>query len=335
MNSPKVKGQARAAQKLYGMLSADRLPSAIILHGMEGTGKTIMALEFAKTILCRERRAPDAPYCGFCSDCLAVDKRNHPDLALVNADYQASLREEEAAKQKSLRVETIRHLRRDMEMRSLMGNWKIAIVEDAHTMEIESANALLKILEEPNPRTLWLLVTAQRERLPRTVLSRCFSVAFAPLPEPVVRAILEDQGVDSERARAAAELCEGSASRARELAGGDYPRSLTAGPLAPLAAADSLPREGYLARTQAESALFALAQDLRVRHLHGGLSFAQVERPLREIARLRQALRSNADPKAVMTLACLAAEDVGPGPDVVAGAGSPPLAGNGVGPQKI
>jgi len=190
-----------------------------------------------------------------------------------------------------------------------MGNWKIAVVEDAHTLEIESANALLKILEEPNPRTLWILVTSQRERMPRTVLSRCFSVSFAPLASEAVRDILDGQGVAPERAAQVAELCEGSAARALELAAGDYPESLTAGPLAAFAAADDLPREGYLARTQVEAALFALAQDLRLQHLKGELPFARVERPLREIVRLRQALRSNVDPKAVLTLACLAAEE--------------------------
>ncbi len=308
MNFGKVQGQGRAARLLCGLLAAERIPSALVFHGMEGTGKALTAVEFAKTLLCRDRRGPSDGACGLCSDCLSVDRRNHPDLSLVNAAYQASLLEADAAKQKSLRVDTVRRVRRDMEMSSLTGNWKVAVLEDAHTMEPEAANALLKILEEPNPRTLWILVTAARERLPRTVLSRCFSVAFAPLSSLLVRKILEDAGTDPERAAAAAELCEGSASRALELAAGEYPGAFRAGPLAAFAAADGLPREGYLARAQAEAALFALSQDLRLRHLSGELSFVRVERPLRELSRLRGALRSNADPRSVMILAGLAAE---------------------------
>ncbi|MBI5241389.1 MAG: hypothetical protein HY926_13025 [Elusimicrobia bacterium] len=308
MNFGKVQGQARAAKTLSGLLAAERIPSALVFHGMEGTGKTLVAVEFAKTLICRDRKGPDRPACGFCTDCLSVDRRIHPDLALVNADYQAALLEADAAKQKSVRVDTVRRVRRDMELSSLTGNWKVAVVEDAHTLEIEAANALLKILEEPNPRTLWVLVTAQRERLPRTVLSRCFSVAFAPLSSVLVRRILEDAGTDPQRAASAAELCEGSASRALELAAGEYPQALQAGPLAAFAAADGLPREGYLARSQAESALFALSQDLRLKHLSGALPFARVERPLRELLRLRAALRANADPRSIMILAGLAAE---------------------------
>jgi len=310
MTFGKVKGQARAAKVLSGILASGRIPAAVVFHGMEGTGKTLMAVEFARTLLCRQRQGGESAACGCCSDCLSVDKRIHPDLAVVNAQYQAALLEGDAAKQKSLRVDTIRHLRRDMEMRSLMGSWKIAVVEDAHTLEIEASNALLKILEEPDPKTLWLLVTSQRERVPRTVLSRCFSVAFSPLPVAVVADILEAEGVAPEEAATAAALCEGSAGRALELAAGEYPQALYAGPLAAFQAADSLPREGYLARGQTEAALFALSQDLRLKHLQGGLSFARVERPLRELVRLRQALRSNADPKVVMTLAGLAVEGV-------------------------
>ena len=301
-----VRAQERAAKVLSGMLETGRIPAAMIFYGPEGTGKALLAIEFAKALLCQKRG--QGPACGQCRDCQAVDKRIHTDLTVVNAHYQAALLEAEPAKQKTLRVDTIRRLRKDMEMRSLTGGWKIAVMEDAHTLELESANALLKIIEEPNPQILWILATSQRERLPRTVLSRCFSVSCAPLPAAVVAAILEERGVEPHRAAAAAELCEGSAGRALELAAGDYPESLMVGPLAPFEAADGLPREAYLARAEVEAALFALSQDIRLKHLRGARTFAQVERPLRELLRLRQALRCNADPKVVLTLAGLAAE---------------------------
>jgi DNA polymerase-3 subunit delta' len=311
MTFARVLGQKRAAAVLSGLLRADRIPSALLFCGLEGTGKTLMALEFAKSLVCRARRG-DAAACQSCSDCAAVEKRNHPDVALVNAAYQACLREEEPAKQRTLRVDTIRHLRKDMEMRSLLGGWKVAVIEDAHTLEVEAANALLKTLEEPQPGVLWILLTAQRELLPRTVPSRCFAVAFSPLTPAVIQKILMDRGTPAERAADLASFCEGSASRALELEETDYPGSLTESLLAPLQAADSLPKELYLARVSAERALFALGQDLRLKHLRGLLPFASVEGPLRELLALRRALRSNADPKAVLTLACLEAESCRP-----------------------
>lgn len=301
----RLQGQPRAAAVLESLLASERIPSAILLSGIEGTGKARLAREFAQLLLCQIRK-PSQAACGACSDCEAIAKRLHPDVKSVDAAYQASLREEEPEKQKTLRVETIRHLRRDMELQSLLGRWKVAIIEDSHTLEIEAANALLKVLEEPPPKTLWILVTSQRSRLPRTVLSRCFSVRCSPLPEETVAGILAAQGVDASRAQRLAALCEGSASRALELSKREgWPDSLIDSPLAPISAGDGLPKELYLARTEAELALFALSQDLR-RRLNEGLS--SVERPLREIARLRQALRANADPRLILTLAALEAQ---------------------------
>lgn len=307
---PKVRGQKRAVSILGGLLETGRMPSAILFAGLEGVGKTLLAFEFAKALLCDTRRAGDPP-CGVCGACESIDRRCHPDVAVIDAAYQACLDEEDPAKQKTLRVDTLRHARRDMEMRSLLGGWKVAIVQDAHTMEPASANALLKILEEPQERALWILITSQRERLPKTIPSRCFSVPFSPLPASAVREILAGSGVELGRAAALAELCEGSASRALELSEAGFPEALSGGPLAPIAAADALPKELYLQRVKVELALFSLAQDVRLRRLRGEVAFARAQRPLRELGSLRQALRSNADPKTVLTLACLEARDAG------------------------
>ena len=303
---PRTRHQPRAAARLAGLLETGRVPSALLFFGPDGVGKSLMAREFAQALLCGGRGAGQ-PACGLCSDCQAVEKGLHPDVKVVNAAYQAALREEEAAKQRSLRVDTIRHVRGEMEMKSLLGRWKLAIVEDAHTMELESANALLKILEEPQPETLWILVSAQRERLPKTVLSRCFSVGFSPLPAAAVREALAARGIGPQEAAALSELSDGSISRALALA--EQPlEELVGGALKPFAAADALPRELYLARERTELWLFALAQRLRRRHLSGELPFSAVEPALRELGRLRQALRSNADPRLILSLAGLEAQ---------------------------
>lgn len=307
MSFTRAEGQPRAARLLSGLLSSGRLPSAMLFVGPDGVGKTLVAHDFAKALVCGSG-APGEP-CGLCGDCQAVDRRMHPDVKAVNQDYQTALNEGEVAKAGTLKIDTIRHLRRDMEMQSLLGRWKVAVIEDAHTLEMESCNALLKILEEPPSKTLWILCTSQRERLPRTIPSRCFSIPFSPLPTEVVARSLERLGVPPERAARVAELSEGSVSRARQLAEGPgYPESLTQDLLSPLTAADALPKEAYLARAQVETALFALGQDLRLRHLDGRLPFSRVERPMRELEKLRRSLRQNADPRSVLTLAALEAQ---------------------------
>lgn len=308
MSFSKVRGQSRAATILQGLLGSGRVPSAMVFSGLEGVGKTLMAREFCKALLCAQKKG-DCDPCQECSDCSGIDRGLHPDVKLVDAAYQAGLLEGEAAKQRLLQADTIRHLRRDMEMQSMLGGWKAAIICDAHTMTDAAANVLLKNLEEPPAQTLWILVTAQKGRLLKTILSRCFSVSFSPLTTAIVEALLRENGLDAAKAARLSRLCDGSVSRGLEHAAGpDYPDCLRATPLAAVDASESLPKELYLARPQVESAIFALAQNLRMRHLRGELAFSRVEKPLRELGNLRQALRSNADPRTVLLLAALETE---------------------------
>ena len=108
-------------------------------------------------------------------------------------------------------------------------------------------------------------------------------------------------------AKRLAALSDGSAGRALELADDDgLPKD--GGPLAAVTASDGLPKDLAAARVKVERALYSLGQELRRRHLEGESSFSKVEGPLRELSRLRAALRANADPKLILTLASLEAE---------------------------
>jgi len=326
-----IVGQDRALRVLRSLLAGRAVPPALLFTGPEGVGKALTALQFAKALNCcgpgaaaLEGRASSSPgegqkspndgckagVPGVCPACLAVDKGISPDIHRVNAAYQASLLEEEESKQRSIRIDTVRHIIRDLEMRSLEDRWKVAVLEDAHQLVPAAANAMLKALEEPPPGTLWILATHRPEELLATVRSRCQTVRFAPLPRELVLSRLKELGVEAREAEAAASSSEGSLGLALRLARAPAadPSSWLPDPMGPFRLADGLPRELHKSRPLVAEELRRMAWHLRESRGSAGYAVPRVRAALRDLARLRRALDSNADPRVVVELAALAVQ---------------------------
>jgi len=140
--------------------AADRLPHALLIHEAPGAGGDWLALWAARLVLCTQReRAP----CGECLSCQRVMAGQHPDLI--------TLRLVEESQQ--IRIEQVRELSEELSLTSHQGSYKVGVVSPADALNRFAANALLKTLEEPPPRTLLVLVATQPSRLPATILSRC------------------------------------------------------------------------------------------------------------------------------------------------------------------
>jgi len=147
-------------QRLQDALAAGRLPHALLVHEAPGAGGEWLALWAAQLVLCTgQTRSP----CGQCPACAHVARRQHPDLSVIGPQDKAT----------QIRIEQVRELSADLALTSHQGGYKTAIISPADSMNRFAANALLKTLEEPPPRTLLVLVAIQPSRLPATILSRC------------------------------------------------------------------------------------------------------------------------------------------------------------------
>jgi DNA polymerase-3 subunit delta' len=173
---------------------------AWLFTGPPGSGRSLAARAFAAALLC-ERQG-----CGECQSCRQVAAGTHADLLLVRPDGL------------SYGVRQTRDLVLKAAAAPVSGRWRIVLFEDADRSTEQAANALLKAIEEPAPRTVWLLCAPYADDLPTTIRSRCRLVTLATPPTAAVTAVLEREGVATERARAAALAAQGHIGRARRLA---------------------------------------------------------------------------------------------------------------------
>lgn len=146
----------------------DRLPHALLLHGRPGLGKQSFALRLAQLFVCADTQGEVA--CGRCRGCQLFTAGTHPDLTFISQMDEA----------KSITIDQIRELGNFLSLRPHTANHKVVIISPAEAMNLNAANSLLKLLEEPPLGSILLLVTSHPTRLPVTVRSRCSHLLFTP-----------------------------------------------------------------------------------------------------------------------------------------------------------
>lgn len=170
-----------------------------LFSGAEGVGKRTVGYWFARLLLCAGRAPDAADACGQCTSCRKAAAESHPDIVEV------SLLEKRA----TIGVEQAREVQRAARFAPIEGNWKIFLFTEAHRLTEQAMNSLLKLLEEPQDRRVFILMAPTRTALLPTILSRCQLLRFAPVPTPQVNAWLADLGADGARTELAAVLSEG------------------------------------------------------------------------------------------------------------------------------
>lgn len=214
-----IHGHDDIAERFRRTLARNRLASTYLFVGPAGIGKKRFALALAKSLLCQQAGADPLDPCGRCESCRFFDAGSHPDLDVVG------LPKDKSTLPLELFIGDKEHRNQDglchrISLRPFLGGRKVAIINDADHFSQESANCLLKTLEEPPPRSLMILIgTSPSKQLP-TIRSRSQVVRFQPLPIDTVAEILLSTGAttDSDTAVRLAMYGEGSVERAYELA---------------------------------------------------------------------------------------------------------------------
>ncbi|MEQ1876597.1 MAG: DNA polymerase III subunit, partial [Bdellovibrionia bacterium] len=159
-----VLGHDRLTSRLLDAARGDRLAATLLFVGPSGIGKKLAARGIAQALLCEE--SPDA--CGTCGSCIRIEKNQSESVLLI------------APEEIQIKVEQVRQLKDFVRLR-LVAKARVIIIDDAHMMTPQSANSLLKVLEEPPPSTYFILVTGQEAAVLPTLRSRSQTVRFAPL----------------------------------------------------------------------------------------------------------------------------------------------------------
>ncbi|MCT8974153.1 DNA polymerase III subunit delta' [Microbaculum marinisediminis] len=216
-------GHDDAEAALLSAYKSGRLHHAWLVDGPEGVGKATLAYRFARFLLGHPDHGEDAVQAARDLTVPADDPaarqiraRSHPDLIVL----QRPRDEEGRATATVISVDQVRKVARFLSTTSATGGWRVVIVDTADDFNRSSANALLKMLEEPPQRAVFLLLSGSPGRLLPTIRSRCRRLALKPLDTATVAEALRIAGVgqdDDARATAAA-LCGGSLGKAMDLA---------------------------------------------------------------------------------------------------------------------
>ena len=193
-------GNERVKNLLRRILDEQRVPGALLFSGPEGVGKKLFAFELARALNCRSRVGNEA--CGVCSVCKRITKINyptsdeaedkrrifwtdHPDVGFVQAPTRL------------FHVIQMREIEREVNNHPYEGRARVFVIDDADKFNDQSANALLKTLEEPSPSAHLILITSRPAMLLPTIRSRCQQIRFSPLTASEIEHYLLENNLES------------------------------------------------------------------------------------------------------------------------------------------
>ena len=325
-----VIGQTRAVSLFQHSLEAGTLAHAYLLVGPPHVGKMTLAINLAQALNCEAAERP----CLECASCQKIASGGHADVQVIGLTQN-----EDAAEAKLIGIDQIKQMQHSASLPPFEGSYKVFIIDGAELLSMEAANCLLKTLEEPVGKVIFILLTVNDSLLPATVVSRCQRLELPPLSiAEVASALAGKWGIEPERARLLAGLSHGCLGWALSAAADDsllQQRDEELNRLLDVITADGEERFAYVARLAAQfnqnRRLVYGVLDLwldywrdlmlvkigcddiitnidrldRLVEMAGGYRLAQIKAFIESIRAAAEQLRQNANPRLVLEVLML------------------------------
>ena len=242
-----IVGQDEVVKHLVRSVQEQRVAHAQMYSGPEGCGKMMMAIAYARYLCCENRGGDDA--CGTCASCIKYNKLAHPDLHFVfpvvkakttkpySDDYIGEWREYllqnkyislqgwyEAMgaenQQGVIYAHQSEEIIKKLSLKTYESEYKVMIIYMPEKMNITCANKVLKLVEEPPEKTVFLMVSETPEQVITTILSRCQPISIPRVADAIVqKTMVEDMGVEPSQCEALARIAGGNMVKAKEIVG--------------------------------------------------------------------------------------------------------------------
>jgi len=201
-----IVGQERAIKILTKSLKENKISSSYIFVGSEGTGKKFTAIEFAKAVNCLNLNK-NIEACENCQSCNEINKQYCPDLKIVKAIKD------------TIKIEQIREIRKDIELKPFKIKKKVYIIDKAEKMTLEASNCLLKTIEEPPYYAIIILICSKIDPILPTIISRCQIVNFGLITSLKIKKLLLNRinDLEKDKAEIISKLAQGSIGNAFKL----------------------------------------------------------------------------------------------------------------------
>ncbi|MGB9697578.1 MAG: ATP-binding protein [Ignavibacteria bacterium] len=249
-------GQKRVITILKNIYKSGKVAQGYLFFGKEGIGKDAVAIEFAKMINCDNLDRENLEACDNCRSCKSIRKLSsthfsfitalppgkretgedtHPFSTLKDEDAKCYLAELEKKSldpyykinmpnANNIRIDSIRQIKREIYLTAQSNKKKVFLISDADKMTLESANSLLKILEEPPGNSLIILTTSRPNSLPPTIVGRCQKIQFDDISENDIEIYLKNKfpNINTEIVKVYAQIADGSIYKCTNIVESDF-----------------------------------------------------------------------------------------------------------------